>query len=249
MRSNRPKMDIVLLAAGRGTRMKEYTAEKTKAMLVLPQEGKPMLQVTVENCIALGSTRFIIVVGYRKEDVMQHQPFLDLEKQGLAQFIFVEQENHSGGTADAVETALPHVVSNQFLCIFSDVVATVKQLKSLVAASDGANNKDSAVMAVRTVPNPERYGVVETRPVGDLLLMTRITEKSPEPQSNLINAGVYVFPESIAPFVKATGKSARGERELTDSMQNFVDAGHDMVLVNVNLLDVGTKEEYQQLCK
>lgn len=238
---------VVILAAGKGTRMKEYTAEKTKAMLPIKcaksnsdEERKPMLQITVENCIALGLTRFIIVVGFRSEDITEH-PFFTEQKD--CKFTFVQQANYSGGTADAVECSAPYIETPEFLLIFADVVAPKLQISRLLFVTKGKEG----VIAVRTVEDPTRYGVVETNERSDgILILKRITEKSPCPVSNLINAGLYVFPTaSFMPHVRATGKSPRGERELTDSMQSFVDAGNDIIVCQLEqLVDVGTKDEY-----
>ena len=247
-------MNVVILAAGKGTRMKEHTAEKTKAMLPLFAEKKPMLQVTVENCMAAGLSHFIIVVGYRKLDIINHPFFLECEKSGLATFQFVEQSNFSGGTADAVECAGHYIRSPQFLLVFADVVASREEIGRLLHT---AEETDEAIIAVRRVLDPTRYGVVEYM---DLPLRTgaargqkkrflkRITEKSPSPPTDLINAGLYVFPLAIMDHVRKTGVSPRRERELTDSMQSFVDAGSRILLVEVEqLVDVGTKDEYEHV--
>lgn len=64
-------MKVVILAAGRGSRMKEWTDRMTKAMLPVKYENtiKPILGATVDNCIANGLKDFIFVVGYRREDI------------------------------------------------------------------------------------------------------------------------------------------------------------------------------------
>lgn len=97
-------MDVLILAAGKGTRMKEYTQEKTKAMLPITTSTnlnkQPMLEITVNNCIACGLTRFIIVVGYRKHDIMDHFNHLLKTDAKFEKVVieYVEQENPSGGT-------------------------------------------------------------------------------------------------------------------------------------------------------
>lgn len=146
------------------------------------------------------------------------------------------------GTADAVECGIKHVKSAQFLLLFSDVVSTQEEIQKLLPFS--------SCMAVLKVANPERYGVVETKQKDEIFYLKKITEKSPTPFSNLINAGLYVFPIEISKYVAETGLSLRGERELTDSMQKYIDDGNEIVLVELfHLMDIGTKDEYEQINK
>lgn len=60
----------VVLAAGRGTRMGEATAELPKPMLAV--HGRPMLEHVLENLAGAGVERFVLVVGYRREAILEH---------------------------------------------------------------------------------------------------------------------------------------------------------------------------------
>ena len=62
---NRPINKAVLLAAGRGTRMRDLTNELPKPMIVV--RGKPILQHIIEGLRAAGVTQFLLIVGYRAE--------------------------------------------------------------------------------------------------------------------------------------------------------------------------------------
>lgn len=61
--SSKVDMQVVILAAGRGKRMGKYTERTTKAMLPVGKEQTPMLEKTVQNCMMLGLTNFVFVVG------------------------------------------------------------------------------------------------------------------------------------------------------------------------------------------
>ena len=61
-------MKALILAAGRGSRLRERTDEHTKCML--PMFGKPLIQYSLENAVRAGATEIIVVVGYRAEQII-----------------------------------------------------------------------------------------------------------------------------------------------------------------------------------
>lgn len=244
-------MKVVILAAGRGTRMGEFTETTTKAMLPITTntgkngrtETKPMLQVTIEQFINCGFNEFVIVVGYRKKDIIEY--FGDGSQLG-AKISYVTQHNISAGTANAVECSkyfFDYADSfTDFFLVFGDVVPTVKDIISTLIV--WARDTECAAMAVRTVDDPQRYGVVETNINGDII---RIVEKSPNPPTNLINAGMYILPVEIFKHIKNTKLSERGEYELTESIQYLIDSGISVKPAEVSgVKDIGTKEVYNK---
>ena len=252
-------MKVVILAAGRGKRMGEWTEAKTKAMLPIKVHenvgvnrincvvDKPMLQVTIERCVDVGLTEFVIVVGYRKKDIIDH--FGDGSKYG-ASIKYVTQKNVCAGTADAVGCASfcfdGHDYVDEataFMLIYADVVPTTSDITHIFNCYVKSEQKISGVMAVRTVEDPQRYGVVE---VDDNQKILRIVEKSPNPPTNLINAGIYVLPVDVFRHIKKTPLSERGEYELTESIQMFINEGNEMKVQPVTgLEDIGTKQIYE----
>ena len=232
-------MQVVILAAGRGKRMGEYTESTTKAMLPIGKDQTPMLEKTVENCLVVGLNDFIFVVGYRKEDIIDHFSTQFYKKHCNVQFI--EQTNVTDGTAKAVECAKPLLKEDKFILIYGDVVPTVQDVAGLVFIAE----RGLTVMGTREVENPSKYGVVE---VNDKKEIQRIVEKSPNPPSNLINAGLYGFSDqSIFKFVEKVTVSARGEYELTDALQMFINSGRSIYIHPVKPQDIGTKDEYEKV--
>lgn len=245
-------MKVVILAAGRGSRMEEWTKDTTKAMLLLTDNStnidtrnctKPMLQITVERCMECGLKDFVFVVGYRKEDVIQH--FGDGSKWNI-HVQYVTQPNIKGGTADAVrcvESQFKDEKDGKFLLIYGDVVASKSDIDKLLSNQYGAVK--SGVMAVRTVNDPERYGVVETQ--NEKII--RIVEKSPNPPTNLINAGIYILPyPEIFEEIRNTTLSPRGEYELTESIQKIINKGIVIKWQTISdVQDIGTKFIYDSI--
>lgn len=232
----------VILAAGRGTRMKQHTDNLTKAMLPITDindgVSKPTLHVIVDRCKAHDINDFIFVVGYRKQDIID---YFQTEYKNSINAVFVEQTNITGGTADAVRCVEPYIRFNEsFILIYGDVVPSLETVEMLKKYC----HIKQPVMAVRTVPDPERYGVVKCN--GDNVV--EILEKCQNPPTNLINAGLYVLNYLIFKYITLTPLSARGEYELTTSLQLFINDGATLKYCPIdNVLDIGTKEIYEEI--
>src|SRR2546428_11270978 len=107
-------------------------------------------------------------------------------------------------------------VDGDFLSMNGDVVVSAAGLAALVAHHTKVRGP---VLALAEVPNPESFGVVETKDGK----VTSLEEKPRRPKSHLINAGIYVFDEGIFPLIDKTPKSPRGEYEITDTIQALME--------------------------
>jgi UDP-N-acetylglucosamine diphosphorylase/glucosamine-1-phosphate N-acetyltransferase len=217
-------MQAVILAAGEGTRMRPLTYNRPKAML--PVLGTPILRHIVNSCVEAHIERVIIVTGYQEEAIRGHFEKADLQ----IQIEYVKQENRRG-TADAVGQA-KDLLDERFLAINGDSLISPLTLKLLAEAPH-----EVVVVAAKRVDDPAGYGAVEAR--GDVVL--RIVEKPATPGSNLANLGIYAFDPIIFDAIAQTRKSARGEYEITDSIQVLIERGHAVRYRNVKeqWIDVG----------
>jgi bifunctional UDP-N-acetylglucosamine pyrophosphorylase/glucosamine-1-phosphate N-acetyltransferase len=224
-------MKCVILAGGRGVRFGELTEGIPKVMLEI--DGRPMVQVILENFKKAGFREFVMVVGYKKEKVKEY--FGDGSKFGVKiEYAFQKEQK---GTADAVRYAEPFIKEDRFFLIHGDVIIGPEAMKKIA-------DLEKPVMCLKKVEDPSRFGVVETS--GDKIV--RILEKTENPTSNLINAGVFVLPREIFDAIRKTPLSDRGEYELTDAIQIMIREGKDLdYFVLDGTLDIGTKEIYTGL--
>lgn len=202
-------MKTLILAAGEGTRMRPLTANTPKPLLLVA--GKPFLQHIIEALRAAGQKNIYLLIGWRQERVKEY--FGDGKKFGVS-LTYLEQDKRMG-TAHAISMAEEYMKSS-FLSINGDIVIGASFIKHVVAAH---KKYKGTVMALKEVPNPLNYGIVE---ISDKYV-TRIVEKPKRPKSNLVNTGVYVFNPEIFEKIKITPRSSRGEYEITDSLQMLVD--------------------------
>lgn len=214
-------MKAVVLAAGEGTRMRPLTATRPKPMV--PVGGKPLVE-HVLDAAAEHVDGYVLIVGYRADSI---RSYLGAEHFGIP-IEYVEQAAQRG-TAHAIQQAGPHV-DEPFLALNGDVLID----DGLVAKLAGA---DATAIATMRVDDPTAYGVLSR----DGNRVTDIVEKPSDPPSNLANLGLYRFDPEIFEYIDRTGRSERGEYEITDSIELAIEGGRGVVAVEHadRWLDVG----------
>jgi UDP-N-acetylglucosamine diphosphorylase/glucosamine-1-phosphate N-acetyltransferase len=232
-------MKAIILTAGEGTRMRPLTITKPKTMLQVG--GKPILQYNVESLRDAGVKDITMVVGYREEVIKNH--FKDGSNHGV-NINYVTQEERLG-TAHAIGSTR-NSVNGKFIILNGDIIVDPVLIEDLIQKYKSENAR--SVLVLTEVDDPSSFGVVEID--GDKI--TNIIEKPApgEAPSNLINAGIYLFDDHIFKAIEMTGKSQRGEYEITDSIQiqmengekvlglrsknNWIDIGRPWELLDVN---------------
>lgn len=209
------KMKAVILAAGEGTRMRPLTEARPKAMLSFA--NRPMLEHIIVSARDAGIDDFVCVVGYLGDMIRDH--FGDGGSLGV-HIDYVEQKTQLG-TAHAIGTA-HDLVEDRFIVLNGDAIVESSDIRSLM------ERKEDIVLAVKEMENPGGYGVVKTS--GRRII--EIIEKPEHDEGNLVNAGIYLFSDIIFDAIRETGKSVRGEYEITDSIKALIgdaDIGYSML--------------------
>jgi UDP-N-acetylglucosamine diphosphorylase / glucose-1-phosphate thymidylyltransferase / UDP-N-acetylgalactosamine diphosphorylase / glucosamine-1-phosphate N-acetyltransferase / galactosamine-1-phosphate N-acetyltransferase len=222
-------MKAVILAAGKGTRMRELTNELPKPMLKV--QGKPILQHIIEGLRDNGISEIFIVTGFRAEVIEEH--FRDGQK--LAVKIGYGRQVVQDGTGKAPELAKEFVGTDAFLLTYGDILVkpeTYGQMVSRFGADDfgglvtvtgsedvtkgGLNFFDKEFCLTRLVEKPSAAQIEELKREGWL-----------KPGDvGWYNAGIYIFKPVVFEFTAKLKKSPRGEYELTDAVNEMVRAGH-----------------------
>jgi len=221
-------MQTVILAAGQGKRLQPLTHEIPKAMVKI--NGKPMLQIIIEQLKSVHVDEVVVIVHYMKEKIQSY--FGDGSQWGI-NIHYIEQKEMKG-TGDALLYAEPYITEDRFLCIACDSLFETNLLKNILA------HKTPGVITVKEVEDPRRFGILETQ--GDKV--TRIIEKPEYPPTNLANFSVYLFPRTIFDKLKQIQPSSRGEYEVTDAIQLLIDDNYDFGYeVADSIVDIGTIEQ------
>jgi UDP-N-acetylglucosamine diphosphorylase / glucose-1-phosphate thymidylyltransferase / UDP-N-acetylgalactosamine diphosphorylase / glucosamine-1-phosphate N-acetyltransferase / galactosamine-1-phosphate N-acetyltransferase len=204
----------VVLAAGRGTRMRELTNDIPKPMIEV--RGKPVLQHIVQGLCDAGVRRFLIVVGYHAERVRNF--FGDGRHHNVA--IEYATQTVQDGTGRVVNLARDFTGGSPFVLSYGDILISPVNYKRIFEFSDDVE----AIITVTRGEDVSKGGAVFVNEQMELVDL-REKPKSGEPTSPWYNAGLYAFRPSIFEFIARLEPSPRGEYELTDAIRDLAQSG------------------------
>jgi bifunctional UDP-N-acetylglucosamine pyrophosphorylase/glucosamine-1-phosphate N-acetyltransferase len=224
------KMKAVILAAGKGERLRPLTDTKPKH--ILPVGGAPLLEWPLRGLAELGISEALIVTHYMEDQIKDQLG--DGSRLGIS--ISYARQDEMKGTADAFAVGEAFVGDDEFIGFYGDGFITVESFK---AALDAHGTGETTLGVIR-VDDPSMLAAVEL--YGDRV--TRIVEKPPkgETPSKLANTGIYVFTPEIFDHIRDTGLSSRGEYEVTDSIGSLIESGAKVkaaILPQEGWMDVG----------
>lgn len=204
----------VILAAGRGTRMRELTAALPKPMIEV--RGKPVLQHIIEGLRNGGIRKLLLIVGYRA-DVVQNF-FGDGSRYNVA--IQYKTQTVQDGTGRVVELAQDFAGNHPFILAYGDILVNPANYKRVVDLDDDVE----AMLTVTRGEDVSKGGAVFLNDEMDLVDL-REKPKPGEPTSPWYNAGLYAFRPGIFDFTAKLKPSPRGEYELTDAVRDLALSG------------------------
>ena len=204
----------VLLAAGRGTRMRDLTADIPKPMIKV--RGKPILLHIVEGLQTAGIKNFLIIVGYHGDTVREY--FGDGTCFGLR--ISYATQVVQDGTGRVVDLARDFTENVPFVLSYGDILVDPHNYKSIADLGDDVE----AIISVKRGEDVSKGGAVFLNKQMELIDL-REKPKPGEKTSPWYNAGLYAFRPSIFEFTARLQPSPRGEYELTDAIRELAQSG------------------------
>jgi len=204
----------VILAAGRGTRMRELTAELPKPMIEV--HGKPVLQHIIEGLRDARIDQLLLIIGYRADAVRDF--FGDGSRYNIA--IQYATQTVQDGTGRVVDLARDFVGNGPFILAYGDILVDPANYNRVVDLP----NDVEAILTVTRGEDVSKGGAVF---VNDEMELVDLREKPRpgEPTSPWYNAGLYAFRPSIFDFAAKLKPSPRGEYELTDAIRDLAQSG------------------------
>jgi mannose-1-phosphate guanylyltransferase len=192
---NKIKKAIVLVG-GPGTRLRPYTLELAKALL--PVKGKPMVLHVLDLLKSHGVIDIILAIGYKGEQIKEY--FGDGSKFGL-NITYIEEKSPLG-TAGPLQLAKKYL-KETFFIVWGDILSRVDLSDFMYAHK---NNEGLATVALTSVEDTSRYGVVELK--GSKIMRFVEKPKREDAPSNFVNAGMAIMePEVIKEYVPKKGKA------------------------------------------
>lgn len=231
-----PVRDCVILAAGRGTRMKGLTEGVPKPML--PVAGRPLLEHILAALREAGIERFVVITGYHAEQIESH--FGDGRRLGV-EIVYRRQEMRDG-TARALLLGRNAVGARAFLLAWGDILTARRNYPALLA--EFAARRADGLLGVNWVEDPCRGAAVY---VDDTHRIERIIEKPPPgtATTHWNNAGIAVFSAAVFDYAAAVRPSPRGEYEVPDAIAAMIAGGLAIYAFPLDGFwsDVGTPED------
>jgi NDP-sugar pyrophosphorylase family protein len=216
-------MDAIILAAGKGTRLRPFTETTPKPLLKV--QGRPILDWIIGALPPV--ERLIVVVNYLAEQIEDY-----LSKQTHVRNWVTVRQTEPRGTGDALMSCKDVVKSDRVMVLNGDDLIGRADLAKLAAVPMG--------ILARPVDNPDAYGIIFRKPDGTL---DHIEEKPiglTPPQ--LANIGGYVFPRSV--FGLTLPLSPRKEYEITDAVSQLAATGPFHVVAADYWLPIGTIDQW-----
>lgn len=221
-------MRVIIPVAGYGSRLRPHTYSTNKSLLHVA--GKPILSHVLEPIIPLQPEEVVFVIGFRGEEVQEY-----VERTYSFKSTFIRQTKLLG-LGYAVSLALDVVPDEPALVLLGDTIVEL-DLNKFVAAGDN-------VLGLHEVADPHRFGIAG---VCDGYI-SGLEEKPTHPKGNLAVVGLYYFhhPGAIRRALNhllESGRLTRGEVQLTDALQQLIEAGERFTAYQIDSWhDCGKRE-------
>ncbi|MEM9896256.1 MAG: glucose-1-phosphate thymidylyltransferase RfbA [Bacteroidota bacterium] len=218
-------MKGIILAGGSGTRLHPLTIAVSKQ--ILPVYDKPMIYYPLSTLMLSGIREVLIISTPR--DLPIFKELLGDGNHIGCEFSYEVQEQPNG-LAEAFIIGSNFIGDDPVSLILGDNIFYASGLSRKLQA---CNDPDGGIVFAYHVTDPERYGVVEF----DQSKKVRSIEEKPSfPKSNYAVPGLYYYDNSIVEIAKNVEPSPRGELEITDINNKYL----EQEKLNVQVFDRGT---------
>ncbi len=216
-------MDAIILAAGKGTRLRPHTETCPKPLL--PVRGRPILDWIIGALPPVD--RLVVVVNYLADQIEDY-----LKTQTHVRDWATVRQAVPRGTGDALMSCKGAITSDRVMVLNGDDLMGRADLARLAAVPMG--------ILARPVDDPKEYGIIFRHPDGSL---KDLIEKPDLPGPQLANIGAYLFPRSV--FDLTLTESPRGEYEITEAVSRLAARGRFEVVEASYWLPIGNVSQWE----
>jgi glucose-1-phosphate thymidylyltransferase len=208
-------MKGIILAGGAGSRLRPATIAFSKQLL--PVYDKPMIYYPLSVYLKAGIRDVLIITT--PEDALLFKRLLG-DGSNFGMNLQYAVQARPNGLAEAFVIGEEFLAGSSAALILGDNIFYGEGLGEMCAAA--AKQETGATVFAYEVSDPERYGVVT---FDSNSIAIKLEEKPKQPQSNWAVTGLYFYDEDVCKFAKAVKPSARGELEITDLNNMYLENG------------------------
>ena len=226
---NTHDIDVLILAGGRGRRLREVVSDKPKPMAEI--NGQPFLEILIDHISHFGYRRFILCTGHMSEFIINFY-----KNKKTIYKVLLSNELKSLGTAGAVKNAESLVHSNPFMVFNGDSFCQVDLSEFL-----DFHLKRTAFMSmvVADEKNTEDYGTIH---MDDSYRILSFQEKRAANRGGIVSAGIYLFDKSVFELIPP-----QIEYSLEyDVFPNITNQSCYCFRSDNKLIDIGTPKNYEK---
>ena len=239
-------MKAVILAGGRGKRLKETTNSSNKCMLEI--DNKPVLEYNLDRALEMEIDEIVMVVGYRAEDIINRY---GTSRNGVRIRYVIQGEQK--GLVHAIECSKDAIEKDDFFLLLGDEVLINSRHKEMMR--EFLDSELFTVCGVCVQQDKSKIGRTYAVLANDEDRVFRLIEKPKKPLNSLQGTGNCIFKNEILQYIERTPiHPERGEKELPDLIQCAVDDGQFVKIFHIcdaytNVNSIEDLEEAEQILK
>ncbi|MFH1173275.1 MAG: sugar phosphate nucleotidyltransferase [bacterium] len=220
-------MKGIILSAGGGTRLLPCTKVTSKQLL--PVYNRPLIYYPLNTLIRAGIKEILVIIAPRQAG--DYLNLLGSGKEFGVKFTYEIQEKPNG-LAEAFIIGEKFIDEENVAMILGDNIFEDDFTEDIKSFKSGGK------IFAKKVPDPERFGVVK---FNEQMKAEKIVEKPKEWLSDYASTGLYIFDQRVVEIAKGLTPSSRGELEITDIQNWYLNKGELAVAeVKGEWVDAGT---------
>jgi dTDP-glucose pyrophosphorylase len=214
-------MKALILAAGKGSRIRNYLKNTNKTLIKI--NGCYLLENSINYAINAGVSEIIIVVGHNSEEITKF--FGSHFGQTAIQYVYQHQQL---GVVHAIECAKAAINGEDFILMLGDEVL-INSCDHKMVKEFNEDKKIFCICGFNLVEDIEAVKKTYSILCNDKMVISKLIEKPLSPYNNYQGTGHCVFDNSIYDFIDSTPiNEIRNQKELPALIQNAINAGKDV---------------------